>query len=483
MKNFFKNFWKFFEKISVLETDSPKDRRQKVTLVILVVFCCLTGILSIINGIVNSRPLFETMMPISFTTVVGIALIVYFFTKRFSILLYSFLIMILCIPFLFQISIGGFSGQGSVPILVWALLAPFGALMFQDVKKATWWFFVYLFLVFVFLIIDSNFTHLAELPISFEKLSGSHSDFMISYGLTIFVLSIIIFVSMRYFVNAFQKEHDRAEKLVVDLSDTNRELETTLNELRLTQTELIQSEKMAALGKLVAGVAHELNTPIGAINSATNISNRSSDKVIDILNTSQTLDEVRNNKQLKNSLKILQDNSKVTVSASERISKIVNSLRSFTKLDEASFQKVNLHEGLENTLTLLEHDFKDKINVIKKYGEIPDVCCFPAELNQVYMHLLTNASQAIEGVGKITIRTFEEDKTVFVEIEDTGIGISQEEIYHLFEPNFAKQDSRIKAGLGLFTSFNIMQKHKGEIKVKSEVGKGSTFTMVFSDGN
>ena len=283
---------------------------------------------------------------------------------------------------------------------------------------------------------------------------------------------------MLYFVNAFQKEHSRAEQLVVDLTDTNSELETTLQELKETQTELVQSEKMAALGKLVASVAHEMNTPIGVIKSATDISSRSVCKIRDVLKTGRTLDEITNSKPLHKALQVLQDNTPATKAASERITRIVDSLKSFARLDEATFQKTDFHDDLESTLTLIEHELKDRIQVVRKYGDIPLVSCYPGEINQVFMHLLTNAVQAILEEGTITIRTFKQDTNVHVQIEDTGIGIEADRMKELFDPSFTRSESRMKAGMGLFICSNIVRKHQGQILVDSKVGMGSIFTVI-----
>ncbi len=156
----------------------------------------------------------------------------------------------------------------------------------------------------------------------------------------------------------------------------------------------------------------------------------------------------------------------------------MNSFINFARLDSAGFDKVDVHLGIDNTLTLIQHEIRARTSVVKEYGDIPRIACYPGELNQVFMNLLTNAAQAIEGEGRITIRTLIEKGNVHVQIEDTGVGIPQEQMTGLFDPGFTKKESRVKAGLGLFTSYSIVQKHHGEIKVESEVGKGSTFTVI-----
>jgi AhpD family alkylhydroperoxidase len=265
---------------------------------------------------------------------------------------------------------------------------------------------------------------------------------------------------------------------IVKLKKKSDELQQLLDELKETQAQLVQSEKMAALGKLVAGVVHELNTPIGTINSVIDVSSRSVNRIKEVLESSQNIDEIRQNDRLKDSIKYLQDNMPVTLTATDRIAKIVQSLKSFSRLDESLFQKACIHEGLDSTLTLLENELKDDITVVKEYGEVPLINCYPSELNQVFMHLLTNAVHALHGKGTITIRTFPKNDTIHVVISDTGVGILPDQKEGLFDPNFSKDGSRVKAGLGLFTSYNIVKNHNGHIEVESEVGKGSTFTVI-----
>jgi signal transduction histidine kinase len=265
---------------------------------------------------------------------------------------------------------------------------------------------------------------------------------------------------------------------IVKLKEEKDQLQQLLEELERTQAQLVQSEKMAALGKLVAGIVHEINTPIGTINSTIDTLSRSITHIEEEIEGTSSLNSVKNNNQFQRAVKALRDSNPVALAAGERIIKIVNSLKAFAHLDEATYQKVNLHEGLENTLTLLEHDFKDKIEIVREYGEIPEVTCNPGEVNQVFMNLLQNAAEAIRNKGKIVIRTFEKDGNLHVSFSDNGIGISPKRLEQLFNPAFAQKGSRMKAGLGLFTSANIVQKHQGRIEVESEVGKGSKFTVI-----
>jgi signal transduction histidine kinase len=198
---------------------------------------------------------------------------------------------------------------------------------------------------------------------------------------------------------------------------------------------------------------------------------------VEVLDTSTIPEEVRSSRQLQTAVEALRKSSPVAIKASNRITKIVNSLKSFARLDEATFQRVDLHEGLDSTLNLIEHEFRERINVVKEYGELPPLACNPGELNQVFLALLTNAAEAIQDRGTITIRTSTEGGNILVRVMDTGVGLSPERIQEIFDPSFKKVGSRVRAGMGLFVSNNIVQKHRGQIRVESEPGKGSTFTV------
>ena len=296
------------------------------------------------------------------------------------------------------------------------------------------------------------------------------------WGMFFFIVSLGFALERR-----FQQYAIELEKSNIRLQEYSQTLEEKVEErtreLREAQNQLIMREKMASLGNLVAGVAHEVNTPIGAVHSAADVTKRCIDKIKSVLTSSRDLDEVKSNKQFQNSIEILEDNNKVTITASERIAKIVRSLRTFARLDEAEYQKADIHEGLDSTLTLVEHEMKDRITVVKDYGEIPEMHCYLNQLNQVFMNVLMNAIQAIEEKGTITIKTYLQDTDVIVKISDNGCGISPENIDKIFNPGFTTRGVGVGTGLGLSISYNIIEKHRGKIKVESEVGKGSTFTV------
>ena len=278
---------------------------------------------------------------------------------------------------------------------------------------------------------------------------------------TILLLFVVVFLFHRYLNRALE------------------DLKETLRQLRETQNQLVMQEKMAALGKLAAGMAHEINNPIGALKSSADLSARCVSKMERRLGEQEGFAEIREDVRFQDLFKILKNNNQVFSSASDRVTDTVNSILNFTRLDEAAFGKVDIHEGLESTLTLIQPEIQEGTSIVRKYGPIPPIACYPGEMNQVFMYLLTHAAQAAEREGSITICTFVKQGKVHVQITDTGVGIPPEDIPGLFDPHFTTEEGRVKAGLGLFTSYNIMQKHQGQIEVESKVGKGSTFTLIF----
>ncbi|HJS73657.1 MAG TPA: triple tyrosine motif-containing protein, partial [Vicinamibacteria bacterium] len=258
-----------------------------------------------------------------------------------------------------------------------------------------------------------------------------------------------------------------------ELSEKKNELEELLRRLQTTQSELIESKKMAALGDLVAGFVHELATPLGALRSASEVTRLSAQKLVGLLENGGA------GEGFEQSLELLKANAQVTRIATERLARISASLRSFVQLDAASFRVCDIHEGLESALTLLEAEFRGRVKLERDYGLVPAVGFFPAEMNQVFMNLLRNASQAIESSGTIRIVTLVRDGFVEIHFQDDGRGIDPGEIENIFQPRLKTRGNRVSASMGLFTSQNILKRHSGEILVESRPGKGSRFIVRF----
>ncbi|MBN2412445.1 sensor histidine kinase [candidate division KSB1 bacterium] len=310
------------------------------------------------------------------------------------------------------------------------------------------------------------------------------------WGVLIFILSLLHLIEMnntrdnkklaRYSkkLEEYGKTLEtKVSKRTSDLFEKNKKLEETMQELQNTQQQLILKEKMASLGHLVAGVAHELNNPISAMNSASNIQERCLNIIKDILEKSNSIAELRDNEQFNKTLALLEQNSGIISNGSQRVSFIVKSLKNFARLDEAVFQKADIHEGLDSTIELLHHELKNRVTVIKEYGKIPKINCYPNELNQVFVNLVANAAQAIEGQGEIRIVTSADDKYVVIKVIDNGPGIKPEHINRVFDPGFTTKGVGVGTGLGLSISYTIIKKHNGEVTVKSQVGKGTTFEI------
>ncbi len=266
--------------------------------------------------------------------------------------------------------------------------------------------------------------------------------------------------------------HDftRMKEVLEDLGRANREL-------RETQSQLVQSEKMASLGSLVAGIAHEINTPVGAIASMHDTLVRALRKLEATLNEEHP-GVVASSPSLQSALKLVQEANRVIESGTQRVTEIVRRLRSFARLDQAELKKADIHEGLEDTLALIHHELKHNIVVKRDYGDVPPISCYPGRLNQVFLNLLNNARQAIRGKGEIGIRTAVRDDRVQISVSDNGAGIAPENLRKIFDPGFTTKGVGVGTGLGLSICYQILRDHRGEILVESELGKGSTFTVV-----
>ncbi len=249
------------------------------------------------------------------------------------------------------------------------------------------------------------------------------------------------------------------------VKSTNKELKKTLNELKETQIHLINSEKMASLGQLIAGVAHEINTPLASVNSNNNIRFKILDKIYE---------KDENNDLIQK----LQHINKLDEEAIKRIKNIVISLKKFVRLDEAQLQSVNVNDEIDLTLELLNHELKNKITVVKNYSNVNQIKCYPNLLNQVFMNLIMNAKQSIQGFGKIEISTLMNENNLEIIFKDTGCGIAKKNINKIFNQGFTTKPYGEGTGLGLAICKKIIEKHNGNITFKSEINVGTQFKIV-----
>jgi two-component system, NtrC family, sensor kinase len=233
------------------------------------------------------------------------------------------------------------------------------------------------------------------------------------------------------------------------------------------KAQLIQNEKMASLGLLIAGLAHEINTPLGAIHSNNDILSRSLEKIREF---------VRADSDANRFMDIASEVCRNNAAATDRLMSIVGSLKNFARLDESECKEVDIHEGLDSTLTLVQHLLRNRIRVVKDYGALPPVGCFANRLNQVFMNLFVNAAQAISDQGTITIKTWTEGDSVKISVADTGGGILPDNLSKVFDPGFTTKGVGVGTGLGLSICYKIIKEHGGAIDVESDA-HGSTFTI------
>lgn len=292
------------------------------------------------------------------------------------------------------------------------------------------------------------------------------------------------------------KLEEKVRERTADLQTANAALfadkerqEALIKKLDEAQNQLLQSEKMASIGQLAAGVAHEINNPVGFISSNVTTLEQYLKDLFQILDAYELAEsrtegeacaEARSLKERLDYAYLKEDVVNLineTRDGLGRVKKIVQDLKDFSHVDEAEWQLADLHKGLDSTLNVVNNEIKYKAVVVKEYGDLPQVECLPFQLNQVFMNLLVNAAHAIAERGTITLRTGRAGDDVWVEIADTGSGIAPENLKRIFEPFFTTKPVGKGTGLGLSLVYGIMQKHHGDIQVESEPGKGTTFRI------
>jgi two-component system NtrC family sensor kinase len=318
--------------------------------------------------------------------------------------------------------------------------------------------------------------------------------------------------------NALRRAHDNLEHLIekrtAQLAEANERLEDDLRQrlsadaelqhrhlklielnekLSMTQAQLVQSEKLASIGQLAAGVAHEINNPIGYIFSNFGTLQSYLDQLFEMLQAYQDaegqggpevaarLREMRESVDLdflRQDIPVLMSESKEGI---VRVRHIVQDLKDFSRVDaNQEWAWANLHAGIDSTLNIVSNEVKYKADVVKQYGDIPDIECLPSQINQVIMNLVVNAAHAIgEKRGAITVRTGRvDDDNVWIEVGDNGSGIARENLTRIFDPFFTTKPIGKGTGLGLSLAYGIVQKHGGRIDIDTEIGRGTVFRIV-----
>ncbi len=286
--------------------------------------------------------------------------------------------------------------------------------------------------------------------------------------------------------------HQNHRQQIDVLARMNVAMKAMNESLDQAHNQLLQSEKLASIGQLAAGVAHEINNPVGYVYSNLSTLCRYVADLFEVLDAYraaetalegdpmvvQGLRELRERKDLnflREDLTSLVEESREGIT---RVKEIVQDLKDFAHVGETEREVVDLHEGLDSTLNIVWNELKYKAEVVKEYGDLPRVECVPSQINQVFMNLLVNAAQAIDGFGTITVRTAAAGcEHVWVEIADTGKGIEPSDLKRVFDPFFTTKPVGRGTGLGLSLSYNIVRQHGGTIDVRSEVGVGTSFRV------
>ena len=275
-----------------------------------------------------------------------------------------------------------------------------------------------------------------------------------------------------------------------EMAKANAELQRVNRALAMAQGQLLQAEKLSSIGQLAAGVAHEINNPIGFVAANIGELRRYTQDLLRLIEAYETLavDPANPVRQkavahvatdielpyLRKDLPILFDE---TVAGIRRVSGIVRDLKDFSRIDVSDWGPADLHAGIDSTLNVLRHETRDKVDIVKDYGTLPPVHCALAQINQVIMNLVVNAVQATPERGAITLRTRCTGDTVSIEVQDTGPGIAPEHLNRVFEPFFTTKPVGQGTGLGLSLSYGIVQRHGGELSVSSQPGSGAIFSI------
>lgn len=289
-----------------------------------------------------------------------------------------------------------------------------------------------------------------------------------------------------------EQDLHRREAVEAELVRRNKELTELNAKLSRTQEQLMQSEKLASIGQLAAGVAHEINNPIGYVFSNCGTLEKYCAGLIEMLHAYEAAESSIGAAAVVSSLRaareridvdfLMEDIPALMAESKEgidRVRQIVQDLKDFSRVDaDQEWQWANLHQGIDSTLNIVSNEVKYKADVVREYGTIPEIECLPSQINQVIMNIVVNAAHAITGQrGRITLRTGTEGEHVWVEITDDGVGIPRDIQSRVFDPFFTTKPIGSGTGLGLSISYGIVQKHNGRIEVESSLGVGTTFRI------
>jgi two-component system NtrC family sensor kinase len=304
------------------------------------------------------------------------------------------------------------------------------------------------------------------------------------------VITITDITLQKKFSEQLEEKNRQIMENITNLNDKNAELAQAYSALKASQSQVLQQEKMASIGQLAAGVAHEINNPIGFITSNLNSLGKYLVRMTDFIRLQKKAlgspedplaqEEVREKERTMKIDFILEDSMKIideSLDGSERVQKIVRSLKSFSRNDDGKRVPADINACIESAVNIVWNEIKYKATLRKELAELPQTLCYPNQLNQVFMNFLINAVQAIEEQGTISVRTWQENDSICASVSDTGCGIPAEIVSRVFEPFFTTKEVGKGTGLGLSITYEVIKRHEGDIQVESTPGKGSTFTI------
>ena len=332
-----------------------------------------------------------------------------------------------------------------------------------------------------------------------EKYQFALIGFSILLLLSLLIMAIRLRKSHRSLDNANKTLKIANETLEDNVKERTKKLTNTLKKLKQSQTQLIQAEKMSSLGQMIAGIAHEINTPLGYIKSNVQLIEELFSSVSHLLSEQDVLMKImlsdshdkailekqmtvvaelnetaQKNETMQAANELLSD----SLAGLDDIAELVLNLKNFSRLDLAKVSKTDIHQCLESTLMIAKNALKYKATIKKEFGELPKITCSPSQVNQVFLNILNNAVQAIEDKGTILIKTEAEEKFIRIIIQDNGKGIPKDVLPQIFNPFFTTKAIGEGTGMGLSISYKIIQQHQGTIKVASTVGKGTKFVVL-----
>ncbi|MCB0822532.1 MAG: HAMP domain-containing histidine kinase [Bacteroidales bacterium] len=369
----------------------------------------------------------------------------------------------------------GFNSS-NIPMVQFITTTLFPVLIFRN-NKTVFAYLIINFLLFILVI----YYHQNYEPF----IVARHKDVALAPYFSVMIIMIVAFLIAFFFRNV----GDDLERKIVR---KNEYLNDLIEKMKTMQEQMINSEKMASLGQLTAGIAHEINNPINFVSS--NINPLKTDLIElkelckqykDLHKAVDPATELRRISEYSDKIdpEFLYQEIETLIAGIEegagRTKQIVLGLRNFSRVDEDEFKEVDLHEGIESTLMLLKNKIKNRIEVTKDFGAIPKVECIPGKINQVFMNILNNAAEAIENKGQVWIKTsyLKNLRSVVISIRDDGPGMQESTRRRIFEPFYTTKDIGKGTGLGLSISYGIIEKHNGSIEVKSNPGQGAEFII------